>query len=274
MSRLVGFVVLCSLLATQATCSKPHSPPRGAGSGAHPAQPTRWFKGNLHTHSLWSDGNDFPEMIAQWYRDQGYHFLALSDHNILSQGEKWLNVAQSKRQNLDVAIEKYRARFPDVIESRKGPKGEEIRLSTLDTVKKLVEKPGQFIMIQGEEITSSFPTTVDGKERRLPVHMNATNVAELVPPQTGSSVREIIRNNVRAAEEQEKRLNRPIVTHLNHPNFQWGVSAEDLAHVVEERYFEIYNGHPGTNTRGDATHPSLEKIWDIANTISLSQLNA
>ena len=21
-----------------------------------------WFKGNLHTHSFWSDGDDFPEM--------------------------------------------------------------------------------------------------------------------------------------------------------------------------------------------------------------------
>ena len=26
-----------------------------------------------------------PEMIAQWYRDAGYHFLALSDHNLLSE---------------------------------------------------------------------------------------------------------------------------------------------------------------------------------------------
>ena len=24
----------------------------------------RWLKGNIHTHSLWSDGDDFPEMIA------------------------------------------------------------------------------------------------------------------------------------------------------------------------------------------------------------------
>ena len=24
-----------------------------------------WYKGNTHTHSLWSDGNDFPEMIAR-----------------------------------------------------------------------------------------------------------------------------------------------------------------------------------------------------------------
>ena len=37
--------------------------------------PARWWKGNLHTHSLWSDGNDYPEMIVDWYRRRGYHFL-------------------------------------------------------------------------------------------------------------------------------------------------------------------------------------------------------
>ncbi|HIL72364.1 MAG TPA: histidinol-phosphatase, partial [Verrucomicrobia bacterium] len=49
---------------------------------------THWFKGNTHTHSLWSDGNDFPEMIAKFYKDNSYHFLVLSDHNVLSRGEK------------------------------------------------------------------------------------------------------------------------------------------------------------------------------------------
>ena len=38
-----------------------------------------WQKGNLHTHSLWSDGDDFPEMIIQWYKDNDYQFLALSE---------------------------------------------------------------------------------------------------------------------------------------------------------------------------------------------------
>lgn len=52
-----------------------------------PAAPApRWWKGNLHTHTLWSDGDDFPEMVAEWYRTRGYNFLALSDHNVLSQG--------------------------------------------------------------------------------------------------------------------------------------------------------------------------------------------
>src|SRR5687768_2391459 len=43
----------------------------------------QWWKGNLHTHSLWSDGDDYPEMIVDWYKQHGYQFLALSDHNVL-----------------------------------------------------------------------------------------------------------------------------------------------------------------------------------------------
>ena len=56
------------------------------------AQTLRWWKGNLHTHTLWSDGDDFPEMIAESYRQRGYHFLALSDHNLLSRGERWMSL--------------------------------------------------------------------------------------------------------------------------------------------------------------------------------------
>ena len=38
---------------------------------ADPAAAFRWWKGNLHTHSLWSDGDDFPEMVADWYKRHG-----------------------------------------------------------------------------------------------------------------------------------------------------------------------------------------------------------
>src|SRR5262245_37176519 len=51
----------------------------------------RFWRGNLHTHSLWSDGDDFPEMVADWYKRHDYHFLALSDHNVLSEGERWID---------------------------------------------------------------------------------------------------------------------------------------------------------------------------------------
>src|SRR5262249_26326928 len=50
-----------------------------------------WYRGNLHTHSFWSDGDDFPESIADWYKTNGYQFLAFSDHNIVLQGPSWRN---------------------------------------------------------------------------------------------------------------------------------------------------------------------------------------
>jgi len=62
------------------------------------ADEPRWFKGNTHTHSLWSDGNDFPEMISAWYKDHGYDFLCMSDHNTLAEGEKWSRKPRSKRR--------------------------------------------------------------------------------------------------------------------------------------------------------------------------------
>ncbi len=44
---------------------------------------TRWYKGNTHTHTLESDGDSPPEYVARWYKEHGYDFLVLSDHNVL-----------------------------------------------------------------------------------------------------------------------------------------------------------------------------------------------
>lgn len=41
----------------------------------------RWYKGNTHTHTTESDGDSSPEYVARWYKDHGYAFLVLSDHN-------------------------------------------------------------------------------------------------------------------------------------------------------------------------------------------------
>lgn len=61
-------------------------------------QEKSWYKGNLHTHSLWSDGDEYPEMIMKWYKDHGYNFVALSDHNILAEGEKWIEIKKGSNR--------------------------------------------------------------------------------------------------------------------------------------------------------------------------------
>ncbi|AGP40175.1 hypothetical protein SCE1572_40140 [Sorangium cellulosum So0157-2] len=38
-------------------------------------------RGNLHTHTSRSDGDSEPREVVRWYRDNGYAFVALTDHN-------------------------------------------------------------------------------------------------------------------------------------------------------------------------------------------------
>jgi hypothetical protein len=40
-----------------------------------------WLKGNLHTHTSQSDGDSTPQEVAAWYRDHGYGFLVITDHD-------------------------------------------------------------------------------------------------------------------------------------------------------------------------------------------------
>lgn len=227
----------------------------------------RWWKGNLHTHTFWSDGDDFPEMVAEWYRTRGYHFLALTDHNVLAQGVKWRPEVDLVKKAGGPVVEKYLTRFgPDWVEFRGAGAQREVRLKPLDEFRALVEERGKFILIPAEEISD--------KAEGGPVHMNASNLREALQPVGGATVREAIANNFRAVHEQAERAGREILVHLNHPNFGYAVTAEDLAHVVLERHFEVYNGHPGVGHTGDDRHPAVERLWDVANTIRLVDLNA
>ena len=45
---------------------------------------SRWYKGNTHTHTLNSDGDSTPDDVVRWYREHGYQFLVLTDHNFLT----------------------------------------------------------------------------------------------------------------------------------------------------------------------------------------------
>jgi hypothetical protein len=40
----------------------------------------RWFKGNTHAHSLNSDGDVPVDAVVRWYREHGYHFTFITEH--------------------------------------------------------------------------------------------------------------------------------------------------------------------------------------------------
>lgn len=51
-----------------------------------------FYKGNTHSHTTESDGDSSPFEVAQWYKDHGYNFLILTDHNVLTDKDKLIGL--------------------------------------------------------------------------------------------------------------------------------------------------------------------------------------
>jgi hypothetical protein len=224
--------------------------------GCSPKEELEWYKGNLHTHTYWSDGDAFPEMVLDWYKSNGYQFVALSEHNIIANVEKWKKIPQSViyRQGFEDYLKKY---GEDWVEYKEDTTGTSVKLKKASEYLPLFEEEGVFSILKAEEITDSF----EGK----PLHMNATNVQSLIEPRHGSSVAETLQNNINAVLEQREKTGIPMMPHINHPNFGWGISVEDMKALRGERFFEVFNGHPGVRNYGDSTHISTEAMWDQIN---------
>ena len=163
----------------------------------------RWFKGNTHAHTLESDGDSTPEEVTRWYKEHGYHFLVLSDHNTLT---------------------------------------------PVDGLNATYAEPGRFTLIRGEEVTSAF----EGKA----VHVNGIDTKARIGRQEGRSIVEVLQRSVDAVRAQEG------VPHINHPNFTWALTAEQLKSVKNNKLFEIYNGHPMVNNFGGGGIDGTEAAWD------------
>ena len=54
-----------------------------------------WYKGNTHAHTTNSDGNAGPYEVAKWYKDHGYAFLSITDHNQLTDPATIKNIQDS-----------------------------------------------------------------------------------------------------------------------------------------------------------------------------------
>ncbi len=194
----------------------------GAPGQVDPAEtaPLQWFKGNLHTHSLWSDGDDYPEMVADWYKQHGYNFLGLSDHNVLAQGERWLELKTPISVGGEViprgggeVLKKYVRRFgPDWVEQREVAGKREVRLKPLSEYREVLEEPGRFLMIPMEEVSSSWklPKTATRPELGGPVHVNVTNPLEYVPPAEGESAAVVMTRVVDTVLAQRQKTGQPM----------------------------------------------------------------
>src|SRR4029453_5374517 len=77
-----------------------------------------------------------------------------------------------------------------------------------------------------------------------------------VSPQGGQSVIDVLQRNVDAIRNENG------IPHINHPNFRWGVTADERRQVRTTQLFEIYNGHPQVNNLGGGGVAGMEEAWD------------
>lgn len=226
------------------------------GSCATNKEPLTWYKGNLHTHTYWSDGDEFPEMVLDWYKTNGYDFIGLSDHNTMAQEEKWKLIAKSPlyQESFEKYLEKFGA---DWVVYKTDTGRIQVKLKTFAEYKAKMEAPG-FLIIPSEEITNY----VAGK---IPVHVNATNLQQFIAPPNAATVAETMQQSVDAVLKQREETGVPMFPHINHPNFGWAITVEDMISLKGERFFEVYNGHPLVHNYGDSTRPGTEAMWDKIN---------
>lgn len=236
----------------------------GAGRSA---QDSHWWRGNLHTHSLWTDGEDFPEMIAAWYREHGYDFVVITEHDMLQQGDdRWVDVNAPddgwppRNASARAALPGYVARFgDDWVEQQRVGDRHLVRLRPLSEYRHLFEVPGAFLLVMGEEITD-----------RQGAHVNVVNADTALLPLGGDSTATRTRRNLAAVAAQRRASGHPSVAIINHPNYVWSLTAEEIAAMPDARLFEVYNGHGLVNNDGDTLHASTERMWDVILALRLS----
>ena len=180
----------------------------------------RWWKGNTHTHTLNSDGDSSPGEVSHWYRDHGYDFLVLSDHNYYTQIDEL-------QHEFDREL---RRELEDAKSDKRKP-----RLSP-------------FLLVPGEEVTDKF--------EKADIHINAFHSLRLVGAQKGATKHEVLQRNIDAI------LAAGGIPSVNHPNFAWSITSDDLAALKGLKHFEIFNGHPDVHCSGGGDWPSLEELWD------------
>ena len=244
----------------------------GAGDG----KKKRWYKGNLHCHTYWSDGRAFPDQAVRSYRNAGYDFCAVTDHNrTCENGDYWRKVEADEgkwppfvcRRNFEV----YTKEFPWA-QSRVRDGATEVRLQTISELIARYGVPGRFLVMRGMEITRM------GAEARH-MHMNYVNLDAALPGMEDAKLIQRMPDSmdnasiVRKTREEVAALarslgNPPHICFLNHPHWRYyDAVAQDAISSPDVRFFEVCNNASDFPPVGLLPDDGLynDRFWDAVN---------
>ena len=238
----------------------------------------RWYKGNMHCHTYWSDGRAFPDQTIRSYRDAGFDFCAVTDHNRMGENRDFWRKVEAKetgwpptvcRRNFDI----YMKEFPWA-QSRERNGATEVRLQTLTELIERYAKPGEFLVMRGMEITRC------GSASRH-MHMNYINLDAPIPgiekawliqqmPGDWSNSRITRHARDEVAALAASLGNPPHFCFLNHPHWRYyDVVAQDAIDNPDVRFFEVCNNGADFPPVGLLPDDGLynDRLWDAVNAV-------
>lgn len=209
-----------------------------------------WYKGILHAHSYWSDGDVPPEEAIAWYRDRGYDFMSLTDHQLLqTDTNRWKTVPEAVYTDY---VQRNGADW-----GREQNKKKQIRLKTFSELSKLFNSK-KFRLIPGNEANRKIGDTQ--------THMNIINGdrAFLLPENIASFDGFVhVEKEVR---DYAKKNKRPMLYMLNHPDWVYfDVQPEILLALPQVKFYEICNSDGGPMFKPHPQWYNRDKFFDIVN---------
>jgi hypothetical protein len=209
--------------------AEPDASPPDASPVAPPASDEVWLKGSTHVHARPSGDSSEPiGKVIAWYEAHGYDFIALTDHNLVTQVDG------------DTTGQPY-VRAPD---------------------------HGLIVLAGVELTPNPSGCVPAGDmSNKCRIHVNALGVTARPTGKIVWADRKTHDRvaKYQAALTGSHALGAAIVQ-INHPQWYWGMTSEVLNEVVARgaRLLEIANAQFATWNAGDADHASTEELWDRA----------
>lgn len=199
----------------------------------------RCYKGMLHAHSFWSDGDVPPEEAVAWYKDRGYQFMSLTDHNQLqTDTNRWRKVSGEywKREKVDY-----------------------LRLKTVAELEREFNEPDRFLLMPGHEANRYV--------RGLQAHLNIINTDKVfLIPDSMTTPAESFSNVWNAAEGYAALNERNMLLMVNHPDWPYfDIQPDVLIHNPKIRFYELCNADGGAVFDRHPLWYTKDKYFDIVN---------
>lgn len=197
-----------------------------------PSQPVEvWLKGSTHVHARPSGDSSEPiANVIAWYEAHGYDFIALTDHNRVSE--------------VDAHVESY------------------------GQVAVSMPEHG-LIVLAGIELTHNpsgcLPPGDASKNCRIHVNVLGPTARPAGKIDWANRKTHERLDKYDAALVEAKQLDGKLLQ-INHPQWFWGMTGDILTELSRRgvRLIEIENVQFDKWNAGDASHPSMEALWDDA----------